>query len=112
MHFRLSAQTTKHEHLMTEQEYCNAIEEFFYIYDERMTTYAYRTALAAANLDGYENITPTFKLAHPTAYFCLIQIIYNLKENINKLIVESRKKLAEEEAKEGAPGNYFYHLYS
>ena len=104
MHFRLSSQPNRHEHLMTEQEFCNAIEEFFYVYDERQTLNSYKTASAYASLDGYENIVPTFKLAHSAAYFCLIQIIYNLKENLNTLIEEAREKKMADEREEGDPG--------
>lgn len=103
MEFRLSSQPTMSDYYMTEAEFSEAMEQFFFISDERQISIAYQTALAHCYWDSYISAVPVNKLAHIGAFHCLMQIISELQENINKIIIESRARILENELKLG-PG--------
>lgn len=111
MEFRLASKATNDSYLMTEVEFCEAIEEFFFINDERQMLVNYRTALAHSFWDAYDHAVPISKLAHIAAYYCLIQIVNELQENIDKIIAESREKLIENEIKQGLGKSFFSHFF-
>jgi hypothetical protein len=102
MEFRLSSQNTEYESYMTEPEFFTAMDQFFFINDDRKTLVCYRVALAHSQWDGFEDVVPIVKLAHIGAYFCLIQIVSELKENINTLVSTMRKEVLENEKKIGS----------
>ena len=97
MDFRLSSKKPEFEGFMTEPEFTNTMEDFFYINDARQIEISYKKSLAHSYWDGFEYFVPINKLSHIAAYFCLIQIVSELKENINKLIADSRAKNLERE---------------
>ena len=101
---------------MKEREFCNVMEDFFFINDARQIRISYKEALAHckwnASSTGVDNappppptavaspsVVPLLKLAHIGAYYCLIQIVNDLNEGINKVIVDLREKHAESELK-------------
>lgn len=88
---------------MTESDFCQAIDEFFCINDETQARIAYRTALAHAYWDGFQYAVPINKLAHVAAYYCLMQTVNELQENIKSIVSDSKQKLLENELKYG-PG--------
>lgn len=100
MEFRLCSLITN-DYSMSEIEFCKAMEQFFFISDERQIRVSFRTALAHCYWDSNQNSVPVTKLAHISAYFCLLQILSELQDNINTLIADSRKKIIENEAKNG-----------
>ena len=99
MEFRLQTRKPEFEGFMTEQEFTAAMEDYFFINDARQLEISYRKALAHSYWDGFEYFVPIHKLSHIAAYFCLIQIVSELKENINKLISDVREKNHELEVK-------------
>lgn len=104
MEFRLQAHLEgEGDDCMTEGEFFKAMEEFFFISDERQVRVSYRTALAHCFWDDNQNVVPVVKLAHIAAYYCLLQIVNEIQGNINKVISDSRKKNLENELKNG-PG--------
>ena len=125
--FRLTSQKTMYEYQMTEIEFCNVMEEFFFVTDDRQIQIAYETSLgnfkikaeyflfpfvsltkilkflAHSMWEGYQNTVPVNKLAHIAAYFGLIQTISELKDTLNNLVIDARQKILENELKLG-PG--------
>ncbi len=63
MEFRLGSQKIENENEMTEEEFCKAIEQFFFIADERQSMISYRIALSHAAWDELDYV-PINKLAH------------------------------------------------
>lgn len=98
MEFRLCSLLTN-DYSMNEIEFCQAMEQFFFISDEKQLRISFRTALAHCYWDSNENTVPVTKLAHISAYFCLLQIVNELQDNINTIVTESRKRIIENEAK-------------
>jgi hypothetical protein len=123
--FRLTSQKTMYEYQMTEIEFCNVMEEFFFVTDDRQIQIAYETSLGSFKIkaeyflfpfvskilkclahsmwEGYQNTVPVNKLAHIAAYFGLIQTISELKDTLNNLVIDARQKILENELKLG-PG--------
>jgi hypothetical protein len=101
MEFRLSSQNTEYESYMTESEFFAAMDQFFFINDDRKTLVCYKVAQAHSQWDGFEDVVPIVKLAHIGAYFYLIQIVSELKENLNTLVSNMRKEILEKEMKIG-----------
>ena len=85
---------------------CNLVkfEEFFFINDEKLVKLSYLTALAHCFWDSYDNFVPLNKLAHIGAYFCLLQIINELQENVNTILAEQRSYLNEKKLRESGSG--------
>lgn len=98
MEFRLCSLLTN-DYSMNETEFCQAMEQFFFISDERQVRISFRTALSHCYWDSNENTVPVTKLAHISAYYCLLQIVNELQDNINTIVIESRQKIIENEAK-------------
>lgn len=102
MEFRLASHVTN-DYSMTEGQFVKAMEEFFFVNDEKQIRKSYKTALAHCLWDEYQNTVPINKLSHICAYYCLLQIVNELQNNINKLVSDSREKILENELKYG-PG--------
>lgn len=102
--FRLGSKSTNDNYTMTEAEFYKAVEELFLITNETQVRIAYRTALAHSAWDAFQYAVPITKLAHVAAYYCLMQIVNELQENLQKIVNSSKQRLLEAEAKYG-PGN-------
>jgi hypothetical protein len=104
--FRLSTKVTL-SYAMNEAEFCNAMEEFFFINDEKQVKQSYLTALAHCFWDSYDEHVPLNKLAHIGAYYCLMQIVNELQDTVNKILIDHRNTIIENELRTGggAQGN-------
>jgi hypothetical protein len=94
MSFKLSTQPRKHQSMMTEMEFNQAINEFFYLFDDKQTSLFYETSLRdtrtwSSNRD--MNSVPMDKLSHIAAYYYLIQIIQELKFGVDEYIEKARE---------------------
>jgi hypothetical protein len=94
MSFKLSTQTRKHQSMMTENEFNQAINEFFYLFDDKQTRIFYETSLHdtrtwTQNVDN--NFVSIDKLSHIAAYYYLIQIIQELKFGVDDYIEKARE---------------------
>lgn len=79
--------------MMSEDEFLKAMDELFYIYDEKQTRIYYATTLKHCFLfEDLNGCVPIDKLAHIASYYYLIQIIQDLKIEINDHISVERDK--------------------
>jgi hypothetical protein len=106
MEFRLKDKQSEKENYMTEIDFCDVMNEFFFVADERMCQVFYRTALAYAQWED-QHVVSIKKLSHIAAYFCLLQLMNDLKENVSKMIADSRQKILEHDAHFGARKHFF-----
>lgn len=104
--FRLSTKVAE-KYTMSEDEFCKTMEEFFFINDERQVKISYMTSLAHCFWDSYDEEVPLTKLAQIGAYYCLMQIVNELQENINKILSDHRSIVLEQETRHGGPGKLF-----
>lgn len=100
MEFRLKEKQSEHEIFMSENEFCDVLNEFFFVADERQLQVAYKTSLSHAVWDG-QQVASIRKLSNIAAYYCLLQLINDLKDNITKIIEDSRKQTFEHDSKFG-----------
>lgn len=107
MEFRLKDKQSEKENYMTEIDFCDVMNEFFFVADERMCQVFYRTALAYAQWED-QHVVSIKKLSHIAAYFCLLQLMNDLKENVSKMIADSRQKILEHDAHFGARKHFFF----
>ena len=63
MEFRLSSLSTEVKGFMNENEFCKAIDTFFFVADAKNSSISYRTSLAHSSWDGFDSV-PINKLAH------------------------------------------------
>lgn len=85
---------------MTEEEFVKAMEDFFFVSDEKYSIISYQTSLAHAAWDNL-NVVPVYKLAQIAAYFSLIQLMNDVSESISNIINETRRQMKEKEIAEG-----------
>jgi hypothetical protein len=113
--FRLSTKVaTADTYAMNEQEFCTAMEEFFFINDAKQVRVSYLTALAHCFWDSYDALVPLNKLAHIGAYYCLMQIVNELSETVNKILIDHRNTIMENEMRSGGGGvnsKFLSHLF-
>ncbi len=109
--FRLSTKVTT-VYAMNEAEFSKTMEEFFYINDEKIVKLGYLTALAHCFWDSYDNTVPLNKLAHIGAYFCLMQIVNELQDNIAKILIDQRNLENEIKQRENGSGIFFLNIKS
>ncbi len=110
MSFKLSTQPRKHESMMTEYEFNQAINEFFYLFDDKQTSIFYETARRDTrtwNSDSDDNSVSIDKLSHIAAYYYLIQIIQELKFGVDEYIDKAR-----EVRKDNTSGEWLQHPIS
>lgn len=104
--FRLSNMLVQEKGYMTEVEFCKAMEQMFFVADEKHSQVAYGTALAHAAWDNLD-VVPISKLAQIGAYFYLIQLMNDMTESISQLVNESRSQIREKEIADGLSMNLF-----
>jgi hypothetical protein len=56
MEFRLSSEKTTYEYQMTEAEFSNTMEDFFFINNEKQVQVAFETSLGNLSCRGYLSI--------------------------------------------------------
>jgi hypothetical protein len=95
MEFRLKEKQSENELFMVENEFCDIMNELFFVADERQVLVAYKTS--ASN----DQIVSIKKLSHIAAYYCLLQFMNDLKESIDKMIKDSRKHNFDHDSKFG-----------
>jgi hypothetical protein len=93
MQFKLSTHHTQNYYMMNEDEFLKAMDELFYIYDEKQTRIYYTGALKHCILfEDLNDCVPIDRLSHIASYYYLIQIIQDLKIEINEHISAERDK--------------------
>lgn len=96
MQFKLSTQQTQNYYMMTEAEFARAMDEFFYIYDEKQTKVFYETSLRQSMaVDGYSFCVPIDKLCFIASYYYLIQVIQEFKLDLDEYVKKAREKRKE-----------------
>jgi hypothetical protein len=85
MEFRLSSLQVKQSNFMTDAEFCHAIEQFFFVADNKHSIVSYRTSLAHAAWDSYESV-PINKLAHILLLLCILFYFVHFKNKYINLI--------------------------
>ena len=108
MEFRLASQHTAEKDFMNEGEFTKAMDQFFFVADEKHSIISYRTAQAHAVWDNYD-VVPLTKLAQIAAYFSLIQLMNDMTESISTIVTETRAQIKAKEVAEGLGKRFHSH---